>query len=534
MRNDMDRRLSHSRWKSWTAVPLAALLAAGLGALPQAAVASASASAPASNGASKTQSAGTQASPAALAGAVQKAMAATGLRKAVFGISVRDLQTGETVVDVGGWQPLLPASNMKVLTTAAALHTLGPDFRFRTRLLRDGDRLVVQADGDPSFGDPALLATLVFTDAQGNRRTGMTVDELLGYWVDAVRRAGVTQVRELVVDDRVFDREFVHPTWPADQLGNAYCAQVAGLNFHTNLLHAHLGASGGRGEVVKWAPSAPWLRVVNKSTASSGKKAEQTVWVGRTESEDTFTLNGNIKAVPAEPIAVCVNDMPAFFARVLAERLRAAGVTVGQARVATPSDPAPTGAPIGPVVDTPLATVVQRCNTDSQNLYAESLLKRMGHARTGQPGSWANGGAALAQAVDQRLGAGTAARGLVVSDGSGLSRGNRVAANLLTGWLASVAADASLRQPFIDSLAIAGETGTVARRFGDLDSSRFFVPCKTGYINGVSCLTGFVGPVGGQPRYAFAVLCNELTEKAAVSKAKELQERVVKLLADTM
>ena len=84
------------------------------------------------------------------------------------------------------------------------------------------------------------------------------------------------------------------------------------------------------------------------------------------------------------------------------------------------------------------------------------------------------------------------------------------------------------------SLAVAGETGTVSKRFKSLDTTKVYAPCKTGYINGVSCLSGYVGPVGAPPRFAFSVLCNDLTEKAALSKAKDLQERIVKILADAM
>jgi D-alanyl-D-alanine carboxypeptidase/D-alanyl-D-alanine-endopeptidase (penicillin-binding protein 4) len=472
---------------------------------------------------------------AELSASVRQAITATGLKKADIAVSIRDTHTGEVLVDVSGQKPLLPASNMKVITTGAALHALGPDFMFRTRLLRDGDRLTVVGDGDPSFGDPALLAQMVFKDSQGNVQAGLTVDGLLDRWIDAVRSAGVTRVRELVVDDRVFDRQFVHPAWPENQLGNSYCAQVSGLNFHANLLQAFLKEDKGQGLVERWSPSAPWIRVTNRSTASNGKKAEQTVWVGRTEDPTVYTLNGNMKARPADPIAVCVDNMPSFFARLLAERLRAAGVVVEQARTAQPTEAAPTGQTMGPVIQTPLKSVLVRCNTDSQNMYAESLLKRVGYARaSGAPGSWTNGGNAIAQAVDERLGAGTAARGLTVSDGSGLSRQNRVAASLITAWMQSVAADPKLRDAFIESLAVAGETGTVAKRFKGLDTTKVFAPCKTGYINGVSCLSGYVGAVGHTPRFTFSVMCNELTEANAVSKAKDLQEKVVQLLAQSM
>jgi D-alanyl-D-alanine carboxypeptidase/D-alanyl-D-alanine-endopeptidase (penicillin-binding protein 4) len=458
-----------------------------------------------------------------VAAAVGQAIAASGLDRQDVAVSVRDAVTGRLVADVGGDRLMTPASNMKVLTTGAALFAMGPDFKFRTRLLRDGDRLVVLGDGDPSLGDPE------FGDVAG------VADQLIGMWVDGVQKAGIKAVRELVVDDRVFDRQYVHPEWPADQLGNAYCAEIAGLNYQTGLAMAYLGQADGRGQVTRWSPAAPWLRVVNKSTARGDKKADQTVWVGRTEDPTVFTLNGNVKAVPKEPIAVCVHDMPAFFGRVLGERLRAAGIAVGNVRTAESGDPKFAGQPIAPVFEAPLAAVLERCNTDSQNLYAESLLKRMAAARTGQPGSWPLGCATLASVIDERLGAGTAAKGLVATDGSGLSRGNKVAANLVTAWLGAIAKDPKVGPAFIGSLAVGGKTGTVKKRFKDIDANKVFVPCKTGYINGVSCLSGYVGPVGGAPRFAFSVLCNDLTDdKGGVTKAKALQEKVATILGSAL
>ena len=95
------------------------------------------------------------------------------------------------------------------------------------------------------------------------------------------------------------------------------------------------------------------------------------------------------------PISVTVHDPPAFFAHLLADRLRYAGTEVGGYRVAAPEDPPSTGTVVGPVITTPISTVVTRCNRDSANLYAEALLKRVGAAVTRQPGSWLNGSAII-------------------------------------------------------------------------------------------------------------------------------------------
>jgi D-alanyl-D-alanine carboxypeptidase/D-alanyl-D-alanine-endopeptidase (penicillin-binding protein 4) len=471
-----------------------------------------------------------------LAAAVRAAVNASGLPASSVAISVRDVATSAIVADFEGGDPMVPASNMKVLTTAAALHVLGPDWKFRTRMVRDGDRLAVVGDGDPSLGDPEFLARLQHVSADGTRRAGLSTEQLVDTWVNAARRAGIDRVSEVVVDDRVFDRQFVHPSWPADQLSNSYCAEVAGLNFHENLIGAALTLSGGRPAVASTQPAAPWISFdPGRATADGGKRATQTIGIVRTAEPWRFTLSGNMKAAPAEPVSICVQNMPEFFARYVGERLRRAGIACASVRVAAPGDPEFSGDSVGPDIVMPIGEVVKRCNTESHNLYAEALLKRLAAERMGKPGSWAGGAQALAAVVDERLGAGIAAKALVVSDGSGLSRDNRVAPGLLTAWLRSVARDERIAAPFIESLAVAGETGTVRKRFDTLDTTRVFVPCKTGYINGTSCLTGYVGAPGATPRWAFSVMCNDLTKtKEGVAKAKALQERVVMILAGAM
>ena len=466
-----------------------------------------------------------QAAPS-LAASIRAAVAASGLdlKKVAVGVSVREVGTGALVADIDGSTLMVPASNMKVLTTAAALRVLGPDFVYRTRLIRIGDRLTVVGDGDPSLGDPSM------PDSLGKP---VAVDSLVDLWVNAAKDAGITQIRELVVDDRIFDRQFTHPGWPEDQLSNSYCAEVSGLEFNVNLLQARVGTPGGRPSVTAWTPSAPWLEVENKAGANA--KAKHSVWIGRTEDPWKFTLNGNVKQAQAEPIAVCVHDMPTFFARYVGERMAAGGIKVGATRIATGADAAAAGTPVGQPFIRALPDVVRQCNTESQNMYAESLLKRMGAKRSGKSGTWENGAAALAAEVDAALGAGTAAKGLVVKDGSGLCKENRVAPNLVSAWLRAIAIDPKVGPPFIGSLAVAGKSGTVKERFKGLDTNRVFVPCKTGYINGVSCLSGFVGAPGQTPRFTFSILCNDLAKnKNGVGDAKALQEKIVSILAGGM
>lgn len=482
-----------------------------------------------------TPAAGTptpSAPPEDIGSSVREAVAATGLKKAVIAVSIRDASTGKSIVSVRGGEALAPASNMKVLTTAAALTVLGPDFAFSTRMLLDGDRLTIVGDGDPALGDPELLAESTFTDASGKVHTGMDIERLLDTWVAALRAAGVQRLREIVVDDRIFAREGAHPSWPKDQLDESYCAPPFGLNFHANSIAVSAAPRAGAApEITTITPKAPWITITNKGTSRTGKNDKNTVWFARTPETGDLTLYGNVKTRLESPILVPVGDPSLFLAQCLAHRLRAAGVTVTAARIAAAADATPSGKPVGPVLRTPIATVLQHCNGESDNLYAECLLKRIAFAKTGAAGSWLLGARVMQGELRARIG--RASDAFVVSDGSGLSRDNRVTADGMTSWLASVAQDERIGKCFIETLPIAGRSGTVRKRMKEINPAVALVHCKSGYIDKVCCLSGYVTASDGT-RYAFCVLANGLSEAGAVGKAKQLQDRVCALLAEQL
>ncbi|MFO0872875.1 MAG: D-alanyl-D-alanine carboxypeptidase/D-alanyl-D-alanine-endopeptidase [Phycisphaerales bacterium] len=488
---------------------------------------------------------------AGLADEIRTQVNRAALKDAALSVCVRDADTDRVLVAMDADRPMIPASNMKVFTSGAALHTLGPDFTFRTQAFvrRDvakgieGDRdavIAVVGDGDPALADPELLAKTTWTDSNGQVRLGMTADDLVGLWVDAARKAGIRSVKEVIVDDRVFARELFHPSWPADQSNQRSFAEVAGLNFQTNLLQfLPRPGNGPRPDLSDIRPRAPWISIENKATTRNGKPDKQSVWVVRDEERNAYSVHGNVKFNVAEPIEIPLHDPPLFFAQLLADRLRGAGIPVAAARVARNDDPvfagpagAAWGAPLGATIQTPIAAVLERCNTDSQNLYAESLFKRAGRKASGRPGSWSTGAEAVRTALAGRVHDASLTKGVVVSDGSGLSRQNRVNASLVTAWLDTFHRDTRLGSIFVDSLAVGGESGTLRNRFGKLDRD-VTVQCKTGYINGVSCLSGFVTTSDGRRR-SFSVLGNNLIQPGAVAKAKKLQEAIVETIAEDM
>jgi D-alanyl-D-alanine carboxypeptidase/D-alanyl-D-alanine-endopeptidase (penicillin-binding protein 4) len=466
-----------------------------------------------------------------LRGEIEIAIRGGSLDGASVGISVLEAGpgAGRTLVGLRDDEMMIPASNLKLFTTGAALHMLGAEFRFKTRMIRSRARLTIVGDGDPGFGDPDLLALMT---APGEEAVGMGVEQFLDLWVEAVVASGVEHLEEIVVDDSVFDREYVHPTWPRDQLNRRYCAEVSGLAFHLNQIHFYpVPRPGQRPSLTLYEPRTSAIIIDNNATSETGVHGDDTVWIARKLGTNRLTFYGNVKHRYRTPVPATVHAMPSLFGDLFAERLRLRGIRVDRVRLIEPAEVPTFGPTLGPAVYTPITTAIARCNRDSQNLYAESLTKRMGYAATGQPGSWLNGASIVRLVVHERLQDAAISSRLKIADGSGLSRDNAVAPATLTAWLNTFHNDPSLGPLFIESLAVGGESGTLRHRFESADLHGATVHGKSGYINGVSCLSGYVTMPDGR-RCCFSIMINDL--HVPTSRAKKLQERVVQAIADEM
>lgn len=449
---------------------------------------------------------------------VTTAFSSAKMGRASVGVCIVDVQTGQMLAGLNERQAFIPASNHKLLTSGVALLVLGSDYQFTTRLLKDGDRLIIEGSGDPGFADPKLLD-----------RMNLTLPAFVDRLVDQAKAQGTTGIREVIVDDRVFERTRVHPSWPKDQLNLWYCAPVSGLNFYTNCveIYAARGSKAGSPPTWRTVPSASWLEVVNKArTVDDGQTA-----IGAVRDGDStrFTLSGTVRATPDGPIEVTMGDPGLMFGRVLADRLAAAGLSASpgvapSVRLAGEQDAFPRATAVASVA-TDILTALSRCNVDSQNLYAESLFKAAGHKVSGQPGSWSNGATVMRMVINDRLGVDSGA--LVVADGSGLSRDNRVSPLLMANWLVYLARQPDAGPKFLSTMA-ESDDGKLKARFKD-ERLRNHVLAKTGYIRGVSCLSGYVTSTSGRT-VAFSVLVNNTDQGGGTAKAKDFHDDVVALI----
>jgi len=460
---------------------------------------------------------------ASLQGEAEQAVRLHGIDLDDVGIAVVDPSTGRMLIDINSSTARIPASNMKLLTSGTAARVLGADFRYRTRLISTSDDLVVLGSGDPAFGDSVLLGRM--TDAKGQ---SMNIESFLDLWTNPAVDAGIKEVDELIIDDRIFDREYTHPSWPSEQLVNRYCAGVAGLNFHRNIIRFY-PRPGTRGANVNHvSPATRTLDVTNRIKCDQSKPDSSLVRVSRKHGTNEITLSGNVTVPMRVPVEVTVHDAPGFFASLLAERLESRGIDVETVRLATRNDPDFQGPNIGPAIVSPLQLILERCNHDSYNLYAEALLKTIGSKATGAPGSFANGSRAIEEAVrDQDA---SHAANLQVADGSGMSRDNRIAPASLAYWLAGFDPSEADDTLFIESLPTPGQ-GTLENRFGNRNLGGATVHAKSGYLNGVCSLSGYVTTPDGR-RLTFSIIVNDRNTPAR--QAKKMQEHIVEQLAHSL
>ncbi len=408
------------------------------------------------------------------------------------GLVVADAESGTVLYEHQADTPLKPASVQKLFVTAAALERLGPGFEYQTRVYLQGTELWVVGAGDPAIGDERIAD-----------RHNQNPDHAFDEWAAAVRARGVTSLSGIVLDDSVFDEQWVHPDWPDGQADTWYQAPVGGLNLNDNCVDVTLAVRGGRIE----AKSQPELPADFLRNDLKLAKRQHPV-LRRRASGDGLELTGTAaKGGALSP--VCVRRPSAFFGAALKEAFEKRGIQV-QGSVACRRLPADAlaRATLVATYRTPLPDVLWRANRFSQNLFAECLLKSLGvygadgRATGDAGGSWDSGRAVLLETLGRM---GVDMSGAAIRDGSGLSHRNRVTAAQITRLLVLMHRHRHA-DVFLASLAEAGELGSMRHRYSD-PALRGRLRGKTGSIEGVRGLAGYLTRPDGTV-LAFALLMN--------------------------
>lgn len=408
-------------------------------------------------------------------------------QKVQYSIHIVKADSGETVYSHNASKALIPASNMKIITTAAALEYLGANYEYKTKVGLCGDTLIITGSGDPLLGDRA-------TDAKYGREDGWIFKDIAA----ALKKKNIKTVKDIIVDSSIFDDERVHPSWPKEELNRWYACEVSGLNFNGNCIDVRVENTSDRA-VVFIEPETKYVEVINKVVPIS--KGKSTVGAYRQEKPNQIVVRGKCRN-QAGPFSVAIERPSAFFGFLLAENLGRAGIkTKGQL--------------LGKITDknrkirelaeykTSIADCLARCNKDSFGLAAEALVKTIAanNKRGGKDGSWEQGRELISRYL---LRLGIEKEEFYIDDGSGLSRENKLSANAITKVLLDVYKSKNW-QLYKNSLAVGGGDGTISKYFKE-EQYRGKVFGKTGYINKVKTFSGICSSSGGD--YIFSILAN--------------------------
>jgi D-alanyl-D-alanine carboxypeptidase/D-alanyl-D-alanine-endopeptidase (penicillin-binding protein 4) len=422
-------------------------------------------------------------------------------------VLVKSLKTGDTLYAFNPQKLLLPASNMKIVTLAAAAERLGWDYTYETRLVTGG-----RIDGGTLAGDLIVVGSGDPSVMVADGSAAQLFDE----WANALKQRGIRTIAGRVVgNDDAFDDLELGFGWSWDDLPDDYAAGVGALQFNESAVRVTVtpGPTPGDSAAIAIEPPGSGITVVSRVTTGAAE-ATTAITTARLPGRQRLQLGGTIAHGSApSTLTVSVDNPTLFFVEALRQALIARGIDVRGAAVDADdlAEPPPlaNATLLASHRSPPLSTLAVRLMKVSQNQYAETLLKSL--TPSGSPAT-AEGGRAAARAIFDAWG--IAAGGLIQRDGSGLSRYDFVTAETLVAILSHVWADDRLRAPFEASLPVLGRDGTLSNRLKGT-SAEGMVRAKTGSMSQVRALSGYVTSADGEP-LVFAILANNFDTPAAV------------------
>lgn len=440
------------------------------------------------------------------------------LRYGAWSLCAIDVATGKNLALKNENMSLVPASSMKVVTTATALGALGANYRFKTELQYDGTiekdvlkgNLYIKGYGDPTLGSAYMEGALNIT-------------EVLNLFTKAVKLAGITKIDGAIVGDGTYlESSTVADGVSWGDVGNYYSAGASGLNLNDNMYSVYFSRSGkslgDKVKISKYTPEVPGLSLKSEVTlAEKGTKDKCFIFVA--PYTDAGYARGTIPLGSGDfEVGGSVPD-PSFFAafqwkkNLLANKISVTGKATTQRLLGSSSKRKTFYTYSSPK----LLDIVKRTNMESVNLYAEILLKTIA-AKNGKD-SWAQAVAIIKYYWSKR---GLDTDALFMTDGSGLSRNNAVTTYFLASLLRKVHQDKKTYAGFWDSLPVSGKSGSMKYTAKAIAGK---VHAKTGSMTGVRSYSGYIESKSGKI-IAFSMIANNFS-----CSDKEMREPFETLMA---
>lgn len=440
---------------------------------------------------------------------------------------------GRPLAEVNPNTMIVPASNMKLLTTGAAIHTLGKDFRFETRLGYKGTiqnetlhgDLYIIGGGDPTLASKDSIAT--------------SIEETFSQWAKMLDEAGIRKIEgHIIGDGRYFDGMAEEESWVWNDIGTYYGTGSSALMFYENIQSfiVYPGASPGDPlDITPHYPSAPWMEF-RYNCKTGGQGTGDQLYMYTSDLAPVAEIRGTFGVDRGKKRVDCSNKFPEYtIAKYFEEWLDKKGTTCSKGAADTKlnrswmdSESKDSLIIIGTTKSPELSRIIFSTNHASNNLFAETLFRTLGK-RTENSATYSSSAKSLMKILNE-MGLDTG-YGIHIKDGSGLSRQNYLSANFMCRFLKEMMSSPTF-EDYVHSLPSPGREGTLKYNMKNYpDDLRSRIKVKSGSMNGIRCYSGYIIPTTGtkDDTIIFSILTSNCT--SPTWKVRPLLDKLMASLA---
>lgn len=448
-----------------------------------------------------------------LAGSVSNLIMDPFLKHGTLGFVLYDLDSSKTILEENQEKSLIPASTLKLVTTATALEVLGADYTFKTTLGYTGNiedstlkgDLVIVGGGDPTLGSPRFQT-----------------DPFDQWVIDQLHQKGIKQVTgNIVLDASRYESNHPH-NWIWGDIGNYYGAGSYGINYIDNTYNLYFksGAAGTQTKITSIEPDLGLLQINNEVQAA--RISSDQAYIFGEAFNNAKTIKGQIPQYRKDfKVRGAIPDPALWLGTILGQTLNNQNISWKGKVLPQYQKPAGEYMKLGVYNSPPLQTIVRVTNMVSMNLYAETMAREIALSLgVRQPNT-----EEAANKIEQHWKSkGVNIDGLKLSDGSGLSRNNLITPEQLATILIKMY-NGENKDAYMQSLPVSGKSGTM-RRMGAGTVAEGRVMAKSGYINGIRTYSGYITTVSGR-HLAFVVMANNFT-----CSAHQMKKKIEKLMVE--
>jgi D-alanyl-D-alanine carboxypeptidase/D-alanyl-D-alanine-endopeptidase (penicillin-binding protein 4) len=438
-----------------------------------------------------------------------------------FGIHIIEPETRSIIYSRNAHDLFMPASNMKLITTAAALSILGQDYQYKTKLYTDGKIEDGVLNGDlwiKGSGDPTISGRYYDGD----------INHVFKMWADTLKKMGINKIDGAIIgDDDIFDEQGLGYGWSHDDLSYYYAAKTGGLSYNDNCIDLYFAPGDTIGAQAKlWQkPICEYLKIENNLTTVH-PDSQESIDFHRYVNTNKLKVFGTIPLDSDTTVDWVTVDNPSdFFLTGFKKCLKNAGIEFKEVYELDEIEHDKIEYDKMKLLfnhhSVKMDTIVYELNKVSQNFFAETLQKTLGVEEKNKGTNRA--GIEVEENWFENIGIDPSS--IFIRDGSGLSRHNLVTPFQIATILQTMK-HSHLSEIYKKSLPVGGVDGTLRNRF-DGSNAVGHVHAKTGYVGHVRALSGYVTAKNGR-EYIFSILVNHYP--TPTSCINDLQDKIVTLL----